>query len=318
MKIKQIYQEIVKTGIENDPRGKQAITKTLKEQEAVFKNLKPDQKNYFDKESLANPYADTRIVWADENQEVKNILVGIDIDTSDILLADRLSQKGKQIDLVISHHPTGNAFINFYEVMDLQIDIFHEAGISLSTSENLLMERKRQVERKIIGANYSRTYDAAKLLGVNLLCMHTPCDNMVHTYLRKLFIKTKPENLEQLLSILLKIPEYSEAAKNNCPPRILLGTPKSKVKNIHLEMTGGTEGPIEIYKELSNKGIDTLVSMHLSEEHFKAAQKENLNVVIAGHISSDSLGVNLMLDKVFDNKKVDIVNNSGFRRFSHK
>ena len=38
--------------------------------------------------------------------------------------------------------------------------------------------------------------------------------------------------------------------------------------------------------------------MHLSEEHFAKVKENNINVVIAGHISSDNLGVKLLLDNI--------------------
>jgi hypothetical protein len=40
-----------------------------------------------------------------------------------------------------------------------------------------------------------------------------------------------------------------------------------------------------------------------------------MNVEIAGHISSDNLGVNLMLDEVQKKGRLKIVACSGFRRF---
>ena len=62
-------------------------------------------------------------------------------------------------------------------------------------------------------------------------------------------------------------------------------------------------------------GIGTIVGMHISEEHKKEAEAANLNVVIAGHMSSDSLGVNLFLDKI-EEKGVEIVPCSGLIRIS--
>jgi putative NIF3 family GTP cyclohydrolase 1 type 2 len=81
-------------------------------------------------------------------------------------------------------------------------------------------------------------------------------------------------------------------------------------------MTGGTEGPKDIYDKLYRSGIRTLVSMHLSEEHFKKAKDANLNVVIAGHISSDTLGLNLLLDRIEKKAKEEfsVISCSGFRR----
>lgn len=79
-------------------------------------------------------------------------------------------------------------------------------------------------------------------------------------------------------------------------------------------MTGGTEGSKEIFQSLSLSGINTIVAMHLSEEHRKEAEKNHVNVVIAGHIASDNLGLNLLLDNITRDEKLEILDCSGFRR----
>jgi len=58
--------------------------------------------------------------------------------------------------------------------------------------------------------------------------------------------------------------------------------------------------------------------MHLSDEHRKKAEKHHLNVVIAGHISSDNVGINLMFDELQKKGKLKILPCSGFRRFNRK
>jgi putative NIF3 family GTP cyclohydrolase 1 type 2 len=80
-------------------------------------------------------------------------------------------------------------------------------------------------------------------------------------------------------------------------------------------MTGGTEGPKEIYKKLSETGVDTIVGMHFSADHKKEIQDARLNCVIAGHISSDSLGINVMLDRMMKiNGDFKVYEASGFMR----
>ena len=58
--------------------------------------------------------------------------------------------------------------------------------------------------------------------------------------------------------------------------------------------------------------------MHLSEEHFKKAKEERMNVIIAGHIASDNVGLNILLDSLEKKGKLKILTCSGFRRFSRK
>ena len=79
-------------------------------------------------------------------------------------------------------------------------------------------------------------------------------------------------------------------------------------------MTGGTAGSKEIFEKYDNSGISTLVCMHLSEEHLENAKKAKLNAVIAGHISSDVLGLNLLFDALEKEEKLEFVNVSGFER----
>jgi hypothetical protein len=78
-------------------------------------------------------------------------------------------------------------------------------------------------------------------------------------------------------------------------------------------MTGGTEGPKEALEKLLAAGVDTLIGMHYSEEHRKHAEKIGLALVIAGHISSDALGMNLVLDRI-ESRGVDVVCTSGMVR----
>ena len=118
------------------------------------------------------------------------------------------------------------------------------------------------------------------------------------------------------MKILFDIPEYHKAAQNNAGPKILIGSKERTAGRVFVDMTGGTEGAKDIFEGIANAGISTIIAMHLSDEHRKKAEKHHLNVVIAGHISSDNLGINLMFDEVQKKGSLNIIPCSGFRRFS--
>jgi putative NIF3 family GTP cyclohydrolase 1 type 2 len=158
--------------------------------------------------------------------------------------------------------------------------------------------------------------DAARLMEMPFICLHTPADNMVVTFLQKLFDEKKPDTLGELVELLKNIPEYRNAAKDGAGPNILLGSKTRKAGRIFVDMTGGTEGSKDIFGSLTSSGTNTIVVMHLSEEHRKEAEKNHLNVVIAGHIASDNLGVNLLLDEILRDSSINITDCSGFRRLS--
>ncbi len=285
MKLSHFYNQIVRFGKERDPRNKNRISS----------------------------FEDTAVLYGRPDTDIKKIMVGIDIDIGELLLADRI-RKNEGLDLVISHHPQGSAYAHFYEVMQLQVDMLVKVGINQKVANELISERKQEVERRVLAANHTRSTDAAKLLDLPFMCVHTPADNHVSHFIEKLLAQKKPKCVENILNILNGISEYKDAIRNNAGPRIILGNPKRPVGEIFVEMTGGTEGSKDVYDKIYKAGVRTLVSMHLSEEHFKKVKDANLNVVIAGHISSDTLGLNLLLDRVEKEEKLETINCSGFRR----
>lgn len=316
MKLRKIYESVISKGIDTDPRGRKTVLAGLKKKKKTYVDLKKEEKEFFDKESLTNPYADTRILYGTGDEEIKTVLLGIDMEMGEILLADRLSSKGSKIDLVLAHHPEGKAFANFYEVMNMQADILNKFGVPINVAEGLLESRIKEVERMLSPVNHTRAADVARLLDIPFMCMHTPTDNMVATYLQKTFDKKNPATLDDIIKILKTIPEYREASKNNAGPKILLGSGKRSAGKIFVDMTGGTEGSKDIFESLVNSGVSTIVGMHLSEGHRKQAEKYHMNVVIAGHISSDNLGINLMLDDIQKKSKLNVIACSGFWRYS--
>ena len=314
MKLKDLYKFIIREGIRTDLRSKKQVKDYLKSRRKEYSKLRQSLKKFFDKESVTNPFADTRILFGDLNKDIKRILVGIDVETSEMILADQLRCRGLEVDLVLAHHPEGIALAGLDEVMALQVDILANLGVDQKIAKHFMEERIGKVARGLHGINHTRTVDAAKLLNVPLLCCHTPADNHVVRYLQSLMDSAKPSSLNSLVDMLLKEPEYQDAMHNKAGPRILVGKGEDKAGKIFVDMTGGSEGTENLYARLSQLGVSTYLGMHLSDNHFQKLKSEHMNVIIAGHMASDNLGMNLLLDKVEKNGKFAIIECSGFRR----
>jgi hypothetical protein len=312
--LQEFYELAIQSGIDADPRGRATVEKELSEARKAYDELKPEEKESFDTERLKNPYADSRILHGSPDRNVNKILIGIDMETPEMLLADRLNQKGAGIDLVLAHHPEGRAYANFYEVMKMQADILNRFGVPINVAENQLSSRMKEVERSLLPVNHTRPVDAARLLDIPYICIHTPADNMVSSHLQALFDRESPARLKDVVKLLKDIPEFREAGRNNAGPRILIGSDDQRTGKIFVDMTGGTSGSKETIEKLSHSGVGTIVGMHMSEDHRKEAEKHNLHVVIAGHISSDTLGLNLLLDAIEKRMPLQVLECSGFRR----
>lgn len=318
MKLGVLFERALAEGRKNDPRGQSQINREVKALREAYAEMTARRKKSFDRERLDNPYADTRILFGSPSTEVTGLLAGVDIDAAEIMLADHLKTQGKNVDLVLSHHPVGRAYAGFYNVMHMQAEILSRFGVPINVAESLLEERIREVEHRVMPVNHTRTVDAARLMNMPLACIHTPADNCAATHLQRLFDKKKPELLRDIMDLLEEIPEYQAAMENNAPPRIISGKEGRRAGRIFVDMTGGTEGPVKILEKLAQAGVGTLVGMHLSEKHLEEAKKHNLNVVIAGHISSDALGLNLLLDAICQKERIEVIACSGFTRVKRK
>ncbi len=315
LSVKEVFDLAVKLGKAADPRGEAGIKEYLADIKKDYDNAKPKDKEYLDQERLLHPFSDSGVHVDMGKTEVKRVLSGIDIDTGEILLASQLSERGKKIDLVIGHHPLGRGLADLHGVMDMQVAIFERAGVPVHIAEKIMEERIREVGRGLHPINHYQIIDIARLLGVNLINTHTPTDNLVNKFLTEFFAKKKMRTVGDLVDALLEIPEYQEAKRRGAGPKLFAGSPKNRLGKWLLEMTGGTGTSDSVYESLSSHGISTIIGMHMRDSARIKANEHHMNVIIAGHIASDSLGMNLYLDEL-ERKGIEIVPCSGLIRVS--
>lgn len=315
MKLKEIYELAVKKGMKTDPRGEESVKKLLQEAKEEYGSLEGRDKEVFDTQKLTNPYGDSRILNGDEDTEVRSVMIGVNIDTGEVVLADRLNEKGRDIDLIIGHHPRGKGIAGLHDVMHLQKDVLINWGVPTVVADSLMDKRIEEVRRKAKGSNYNQSLDAAKLLDIPLMNLHTPTDNLVADFLTKKVEDKEFENVGDVLELLKKIPEYHESRRYGDGPFILVGNEDRRPGKVVVEMTGGTEGSKKSYEKLADAGVGTIIGMHLSDKHRKEVKENHLNYIIAGHMSSDSIGLNLLADEL-EKEGIEIVPCSGFIRHS--
>lgn len=311
--VEQIFDLGLKMAISADPRGKKGVEKYLARVKRDYDKLSAKEKEDFDNEKLTNPYLDSRIHYNDGKSKVKKVLAGIDIGDGELVLASQMNARGETIDLVISHHPVGRGLASLADVMEMSVDVYESYGMPIHIAEKIHEERMRIVGRSIHPSNLYRTVDAAKLLKLNFVSTHTITDNMVDNYLRNHLEKAKPHTVGDIYDALMDIPEYQEATKMGFGPKIVAGSPKYRAGKYILEMTGGTEPSGKIYEYISRGGFSTEIGMHMKEDHLKEANEYHLNVIMAGHMSSDSLGMNLFLDEL-EKKGIEIIPCGGLIR----
>lgn len=246
-----------------------------------------------------------------EGENIKRILFGIDMDTPEILLAKQLGY-----DLVISHHPyTGDPEINFHNVLNRQIDKMVEFGVPINKAQKALKERIQGLERANHPRNFDRVQSFAKLLNMPYMNIHLPCDiiteNIVQNHINNKLGNNSKAKLQDVIDVLLEIPEYQ---KSPIKPVIRVGSPDDYAGKIAVLMAGGTNGGKNVFKAYFEAGVGTIICMHVPDDVRQAVIEQNIgNIIVAGHMPSDSIGINVLIDHI-EKLGIEVTATSGIIR----
>ncbi|MDP6775654.1 MAG: NGG1p interacting factor NIF3, partial [Candidatus Latescibacteria bacterium] len=94
MTLRDFYESAIEVGKAADRRGKDALGRHLEEVAARYEDMSDRERRLFDGVRLENPFGDTRIVHGDPETELGRVVLGIDIDGAELLLASELTRLG--------------------------------------------------------------------------------------------------------------------------------------------------------------------------------------------------------------------------------
>ena len=122
--------------------------------------------------------------------------------------------------------------------------------------------------------------------------------------------KTIQEVYGDVIDELMSIREYAEALENQ-QPEVWVGSKDSFAGKIYVEMYGVGAPTLEEYNACSDAGVGTFIAMHATPDVVEGMKKHNKsNLIVAGHMASDSLGFNQILD-AWEAKGIEVVRISG-------
>ena len=251
------------------------------------------------------PY-DTNIIVEGEN--IKKVLIGIDMETPELLLAQQLGY-----DCVVSHHPKADScIVDFSKVMDVQIDRMVKAGVPINKAQKALKKKQASVDLGSHASNYDRVSSAARLMEMPYLNIHIPADfiteEIVQTRLNKAFLN-KPKT--KLSDIIEELNSWEYYQGKTAQPVIRVGSNDDYAGKIEVLMAGGTNGGVDVYKSYFEAGVGTIIAMHVPEDVKNAVVEQNIgNIIIAPHMPSDSIGL-LEIVNAWRDKGIEVKTMSG-------
>lgn len=226
--------------------------------------------------------------------DLKKVLIGIDMETPELLLGKELGY-----DCVVSHHPKAeSAVVDFYKVMDVQVDKMVSFGVPINKAQKMLRKKQGSVELGGHVSNYDRHASSARLLGMPYMNIHLPADiiteEIVQKHLDKKLGDSPKRTLGDVIDALNDMDIYKDAVSG---PVIRVGSSKDYAGEVAVLMAGGTSGGPDVFKAYFEAGVGTIVCMHVPEDIKKAVADQNIgNIIVAGHMASDSIGLNVIIE----------------------
>ncbi len=300
MTVRELYETAIQLGMALDFRGEEALKQELERRRGEYEALPDWQKPYFDQERLRNPYGDCRIVNGPEDVELNTVLLGINIQMPEFLLADHLRTKGTQIDALVAHHTTGTGVgrSHVYDIMSANIDIFEREGVPRADALRIYQPLMDQAWRAYDDIPNRMAPDMARFFKFPMVQIHAPTDIYHGKAIDDLLADARPETLGDIPPLLLTIPEMESAARIGALPRIVEGDSDKPAGRILHQDLGGWGWPAEAYPLLADAGVDTVVCIATGTGVLKAVRDVGMGVVKIPHAAIDNLGINLFFDEV--------------------
>jgi len=226
---------------------------------------------------------------------VRRVLFGIDIDAGELVLA-----KEKGYDLVIAHHPTGGGSqVNFPKVLSKHTALLERAGVPRDAAERAVRALFDDHEPAAHARNYDRLPSVAKLLGMPLMAIHNPCDEIGRRVMDENLRASLPPSakVQDAITVLNRLPEF-DRAKTKIVVR--MGREENPLGRWVVIHGAGTNGGYPVAKAAFDHGIDTVFYIHIDPGHLRRLRDEYgregpKNLVVTGHIASDSIGINVLV-----------------------
>jgi len=244
--------------------------------------------------------------------EVRRVYVGIDIDVAELLLAKTLG-----VDGIIAHHPVGShARLRLSDVIDRHEAQMRAEGIPADTAHKLMLARRDPVAHALHTSNYDRVIDAAKQLQMPLMNIHLAADIIGRQFFIDFVGRIVDGDATTVGSLVDELKSIPEMEASLVQPELWLGSAENPVGRWLVQMAAGANGGASIYRTYYEYGINTILAMHIDDRDLRELEQLRLpgaNLVITGHMPSDSIGMNRVI-AALEQRGLEVIAGSGVIR----
>lgn len=222
-----------------------------------------------------------------EGEGIKKVLFGIDIDSSDLYYA-----KANGYDAVIAHHPQAN-IISSNEVYKDHINIMKKFGVPEEVAIRAVENKYEELRISVQSRNYDDTISVAKMLKMPFLNIHQPLDEIGRRLMQEKVDEVCDDENATLKDVVKALSSFKEMQAARTNVELLIGDEYKRAGNTVVAHGTYTNGGYRVANAYFENGVDTVIYIHVSYSDYIKLKNENKgNLIISGHIASDSVGIN--------------------------
>jgi len=229
-------------------------------------------------------------------KNIRRVLLGIDIGAAELKLAKDLGY-----DCCIAHHPMSQ-LMGAWKVYEWHVDQMVAAGVSKHDALQAVTATLTRSEILSHIYNYDHLRSVAALLEMPFLNIHSPCDEIGRRIIQGKIdetLKAKPQaTVGDIVDAIGTIGEF-----RNAETQILvrLGRRENQAGRVVFSHAALTNGGAAVANAYFKHGTGTVVYIHIAPEELARLQQDNLgNLIVTGHIASDSVGINPYVARLRD------------------
>ncbi len=226
---------------------------------------------------------------------IRRVLFGLDVETAELLMAQQMGY-----DAVIAHHPVGISH-RAWRVFERHVDLMVEAGVPAAAARKAIGPKLESLRVRGQAQNYEQVRMAARRLGVPLLNIHCPLDELG----RRVMPGTVDELLRRepgasLAGVAGALAALPAAQRAETEVAVRLGQPAAPAGRVVVAHGAFTNGGAAVARAYYEHGVDTVIYIHISSAELQrlrasctdssAGQRQG-QLIVTSHVVGDAFGI---------------------------
>lgn len=265
--------------------------------------------------------ADSCVVH-DTGRPMRRLLASINATTGDLALAKSLGCDG-----YLLHHPlAGSARREFHRVFQRMVELVESYGVPSQRANQAVADLRERVRWSDHATDWDHLASAAALLDISLVNVHLAADELGRRAMVDALAGIGPEDTigraaEALRAVL------PELAHEDNDILFLPDDASRRAGPIAVVHAGGTNGGAPVaealfeHSSVNGEPVGAVVYIHVSGDAARtltarADSGAPGSVIVTGHLASDAIGMNLLMDALRREHELEIIPHGGLRPFA--